>query len=131
MLPIRGAVHCCCLGIRPAVVIVQYTELQRFQGACCSLFLTEQTSCVQRRLAERVTTSQVSWNSISKAWSKEAFFRAVEPAAAETLFTRHVAKLQQDEAADARERAADVRLPRITLPMRASGCISTLAMADQ
>lgn len=60
---------------------------------------------------QRVTTSRVSWNNIKKAWQREAFFRAVDPAAAETLFTRHVAKLQQDEAADARERAAEVCTP--------------------
>lgn len=105
------------MGIHLVFGTVECTEFPAFSEtpSQCVLKYIE-TLCVQRRLAERVTTSQVSWNSIKKAWAREAFFRAVDEAAAETLFTRHVAKLQQDEAADARQRAADVRLPRIFLP---------------
>lgn len=58
----------------------------------------------------------MSWESIQKAWQREAFFRAVDPSAAETLFTRHISKLQQDEAVDARERAAEVRLRQTNIP---------------
>lgn len=51
-----------------------------------------------RRMAERVTSSNVRWESVSKVWASQPFYRAVKPAAAETLFVRHVAKLQQEEA---------------------------------
>jgi hypothetical protein len=64
---------------------------------------------VQRKLAERVTSSKVTWRSIKAAWGSERFFKAVNPAAAETLFVRHVSKLQQDEAEEQRRRAAEVR----------------------
>jgi hypothetical protein len=82
-------------------------------------------SCVpQRRLVHRVTSSRVSWDVVKKQWEREAFFRAVDPFTAETLFTRHLAKLQQDEAADARARAAEVRISvTVSIAMHHSGFV--------
>jgi hypothetical protein len=51
----------------------------------------------------------VTWRSIQAAWAREPFFQAVRPAAAETLFVRHIAKLQQAEAEDKKAAAAEVR----------------------
>lgn len=55
-----------------------------------------------------MTSSNVRWETVSKLWANQGFYRAVKPAAAETLFVRHVAKLQQEEARHARTVAAEV-----------------------
>lgn len=64
---------------------------------------------MQRRMAERVTTSSVSWEAASKTWAGQPWYKAIKPGAAETLFVRHVAKLQQEEAEHSRILAAEVR----------------------
>ena len=87
---------------------------------------------VQRRMAERVTTSNVRWETVSKVWAGQPFFRRVSPGAAETLFVRHIARLQQAEAQYNRLCAAEVRtllpchlpaspLSRTRHPVRAVG----------
>lgn len=56
-----------------------------------------------------MTSSNVRWETVSKLWANQGFYRAVKPAAAETLFVRHVTKLQKEEAQLARTAAAEVR----------------------
>ena len=79
---------------------------------------------VQRRMAERVTTSNVRWETVSKVWANQPFYRAVSPGAAETLFVRHIARLQRAEAQYDRLCAAEVRLSR------ACGLLPSSAWAD-
>lgn len=94
-----------------AVASVATAGLGELTGSGCDVAVR-----VQRRMAERVTSSNVRWESVSKVWASQPFYRAVKPAAAETLFVRHVAKLQQEEAQYDRICAAEVRRHRVGLP---------------
>eukprot|EP00892_Ulva_mutabilis_P003427 jgi/Ulvmu1/1456/UM011_0186.1 len=73
-----------------------------------NLRLSEPEQEYVRRMAERVTQSNVRWEAVSKMWANQAFYRAVSPGVAETLFVRHVARLQQAEVQHTRICAAEL-----------------------
>eukprot|EP01025_Chloroclados_australasicus_P026473 TRINITY_DN2632_c0_g1_i1.p1 TRINITY_DN2632_c0_g1~~TRINITY_DN2632_c0_g1_i1.p1 ORF type:complete len:373 (-),score=62.89 TRINITY_DN2632_c0_g1_i1:434-1444(-) len=94
------------VGVRKLTLYKLYIEgLQRN----AHLRLEPEEEEFAKQLTMRVISSDtLSWEAAQEIWGKEPFFKAVNINAAETLFVRHIAKLQKAEAAIAHAEAAEI-----------------------